>query len=298
MFSLATDAAPGRPNEDFVVATPDLAIVVDGAGVPMGGCRHGVAWYAQQLGARTLTALAGRPDLPLAEGLCEALAAVAASHAETCDLTDPGTPCAAVGILRIGAGVVDTLALSDVTVLVENRQGPQITCDLRIEEISGTEPDAVAGLLFNTPEHKAALTALVSNQTRTRNRDDGWWVAAADPEAAHHAIVNSYARADVHRLAIFSDGATRPVDQMGLYFWPDYLDLLDKLGPASLIAHVREIETADPDGARHPRTKRHDDATLASWCGSVINSSAARLSTPDLMWQTTSRRRPTADRHD
>jgi hypothetical protein len=265
VFSLATDAAPGRPNEDFVVATPDLAIVVDGAGVPMGGCHHGVAWYARQLGARTLTALAGRPDLALTVGLSEALAAVAASHADTCDLADPGTPCAAVGILRIGADTVDTLALSDVTVLVESKDGPQITCDLRIEEISGTEPGAVAGMLFDTAEHKAAIATLVATQTRTRNRADGWWVAAADPEAAHHAVVNSYPRSGARRLAIFSDGATRPADQMALYTWPEYLDLLDKLGPAALIAHVREIEAADPDGARHPRTKRHDDATLAYW---------------------------------
>jgi hypothetical protein len=88
----------------------------------------------------------------LTEGLFEALAAVAASHTETCDLTDPGTPRAAVGILR-GEETVDTLALSNVTVVVENKQGPQITCDHQIEEISGTEPDAVAGLLFNAPEH-------------------------------------------------------------------------------------------------------------------------------------------------
>ncbi|MEV0289217.1 MULTISPECIES: hypothetical protein [unclassified Kribbella] len=150
-----------------------------------------------------------------------------------------------------------------MTVLVESAEGPQITCDLRIEEISGTEPDAVAGMLFNTAEHKAAIAALVANQTRTRNRSDGWWVAAADPEAARHAVVDSYARSEVGRLAIFSDGATRPADQMDLYTWPEYLALLDKLCPAGLIAHVREIETADPDGARHPRTKRHDDATLA-----------------------------------
>ncbi|MGW6280795.1 hypothetical protein [Kribbella sp. NPDC055071] len=284
MFSLATDAAPGRPNEDFVVVTPDLAIVVDGAGVPMGGCRHGVAWYAQQLGAHTLRALAGHPDLSLRDGLHEALAAVAASHSDTCDLDDPGTPCAAVGILRVGADQVDTLALSDVTVLVESGEGPQVTCDLRIEEIAGTEPDAVAGLKFNTPEHKAALAELVSTQTRTRNRPDGWWVAAAEPEAACHALVNSYPRSGVRRLAIFSDGATRPVDQMGLYGWPEYLDLLDKVGPAKLIDHVREIEVADPDGERYPRTKRHDDATLASWCAPTVSAQAYRSG---LAWQAT-----------
>jgi hypothetical protein len=287
VFSLTTDAAPGRPNEDFVVATPDLAIVVDGAGVPMGGCHHGVAWYAQQLGARTLAALAGRPELPLSEGLYEGLAAVAASHADTCDLSDPGTPCAAVGILRISQDCVDTLSLSDVTVVVETAAGPQITCDLRIEEISGTEPAAVAGLRFNTPEHRAAIAALVANQTRTRNRTDGWWVAAADPQAALHAVVNSYSRREVQRMTILSDGATRPVDQMGLCSWTHYLDLLDKLGPAGLIAHVREIETADPDGARHPRTKRHDDATLATWRASTTTSAQPPASGSELAWQAT-----------
>jgi hypothetical protein len=54
---------------------------------------------------------------------------------------------------------------------------------------------------------------------------------------------------------------------LGLYKWPEYFDLLEKLGPSGLIAHVREVETAGPDGASHPRTKRHDDATLAAWCG-------------------------------
>src|SRR3712207_671924 len=65
LFALATDAAPGRPNEDFAVASTDLAVVVDGAGIPFGGCHHGVAWYAQQLGVHTLAALIGTPERPL-----------------------------------------------------------------------------------------------------------------------------------------------------------------------------------------------------------------------------------------
>lgn len=267
MFSLATDAAPGRPNEDFVIATPDLAIVVDGAGVPMGGCHHGVALYARQLGVRTMAALVGRPDLPLADGLAEGIRQVAALHADTCDLDHPGTPCAAVGILRIGEENVDALSLSDVTVVVDTVDGPQVTCDLAIEETCGTEPAALAGLRFNTPEHAAALARLVDRQTRTRNQDPGWWVAAANPEAAYRAKTASVPLGAVRRMAVFSDGATRPVDQMGLYDWPEYLDLLDKLTPQGLIAHVRSIEASDPDGERFPRTKRHDDATIAQCLG-------------------------------
>jgi hypothetical protein len=265
VFALATDAAPGRPNEDFVVATPDIAVIVDGAGIPYGGCKHGVAWYAQQLGLRTLSALIDTPGIPLAEGLAVGIATVANRHSATCDLTNPGTPCAAVGILRIGEYQVDTLALSDVSIVVDLDTGPEVTCDLSIEQISGTEPEAVAGSLFGSDAHRTALADLVARQTATRNRTDGWWVAAADPDAAQHAHTATYPRATMRRASAFSDGATRPVDQMRCYDWSAYLDLLDKLGPAGLIEHVRTIELADPDGARHPRTKRHDDATAAQF---------------------------------
>lgn len=266
MFSLATDAAPGRPNEDFAIATTDLAIVVDGAGVPLAGCRHGVAWYARQLGARTAAVLTGQPELSLADGLAQGIQAVADLHSDTCDLTDPSTPCAAIGILRVGTDRIDTLALSDAVVVVETADsGPQVTCDLAIERYSQPEPVALAGLLFDTAEHREALSRLVASQTRTRNRDDGWWVASNDPEAAYHALTHSYPRAQARRMAVCSDGATRPVDQMALYEWPAYLDLLDKVGPHGLIAHVRAIESDDPRGERFPRTKRHDDATVVQY---------------------------------
>lgn len=264
MFTIVTDGAPGRPNEDYVVVTPELAVVVDGAGIPFGGCSHGVAWYARQLATHTAAAVLAAADVHLRDGLAAGIQAVAALHVSTCDLTSLSTPCAAVGVLRIRDDVVDTLALSDVTVVVETSDGvPQITCDLAIEELAGTEPATLRNLAIGSANHSEALRALVERQTRTRNRHDGWWVAAADPAAAEHALTNTYARADVRRAAVLSDGATRPVDQMDLYKWPEYLDLLDELGPQELIEHVRRIERDDPDGTVYARTKMHDDATVA-----------------------------------
>ncbi|MFI7212967.1 hypothetical protein ACIBP4_00195 [Micromonospora maritima] len=144
-------------------------------------------------------------------------------------------------------------------------EGPEVTCDLSIEEISGTEPAAVAGMQFGIPEHANALAELVARQTATRNRPGGWWVAAADPNAAQYAQVASYPIDAMRRAAVLSDGATRPVDQMEIYGWPEYLDLMDKVGPAGLIANVRSVESNDPQGDRYPRTKRHDDASLAQF---------------------------------
>ena len=264
MFTIATHGAPGRPNEDYVVATPELAVIVDGAGIPFGGCSHGVAWYARHLATHTAAAVVAHAEISLRDGLAAGIAAVAALHSDTCDLTSASTPCAAVGILRIGDAAVDTLALSDVTVVVETAEGiPHITCDLAIEDLAGTEPDTLRNLQIGSPDHGAALRALVDRQTKTRNRDDGWWVAAADPAAAQHAVTNTYPRADVRRAAVLSDGATRPVDQMDLYKWPEYLNLLDELGPVGLIEHVRRIEREDPVGVVHARTKIHDDASVA-----------------------------------
>ena len=36
-------------------------------------------------------------------------------------------------------------------------------------------------------------------------------------------------------------------------------------GPAELLARVRAAEDADPDGARWPRSKLRDDATVLYW---------------------------------
>lgn len=265
LFSVVTSGAPGRPNEDFAITTNDSAIVIDGAGVPMGGCRHGVAWYARQLGTHTMLALTANPDDALQDSLAEGIRRVRDLHKGTCNLADAGTPCAAVGVLKIDDSRVRALSLSDVAIVLETDDGPDVTCDFGIEELCGAEHHVLAGMTFGTEEHKAALAQLVARQTRSRNQPDGWWVAAADPEAAYHAKTRELSRSAVGAMAVFSDGATRPVDQMDRYKWSEYMPMLAKLGPAGIIAVVRDLEKSDPDGARFPRTKRHDDATIAAY---------------------------------
>lgn len=267
VFAVATEPRADGTNEDFAVTAGDLAIVVDGAGVPAGieqGCRHGVAWYARHLALGIADALVDHLDTALADGLAQAIEAVNALHRDDCDLTCAGTPSAAVGILRLRPDAIDVLSLADVTIAVRGDQGVRTWVDLDIERICPPEPEALAGLRLGTPEHAAALAELVRSQQAVRNQPDGFWVAATDPAAAAHAVTSTFPRAGITRAAVLSDGATRPVDQMGLADWPDYLDLLAKLGPAGLISHVRAIEIDDPDGVRFSRTKRHDDATVIS----------------------------------
>ena len=267
MFNVATRPSP-RPdgrNEDFALVTNDFAIVVDGAGVPPGlelGCSHGTTWYAENLGAQMAAALVGRADLSLTDALATAITAVNALHVDTCDLSHEGTPSAAVGVVRWRPDEVDVLSLADVSVVLETAEELHVYCDLSIEQNCPPEPVALSGLRLGSPEHAVALAGLVEEQRAMRNREGGFWVAATLPAAAEHAVTATLPRAGIRRGAVLSDGATRPVDQMHIYEWAPYLDLLDKLGPVGLIQHVREIENGDPAGSRYARTKQHDDATV------------------------------------
>jgi hypothetical protein len=223
VFSLATDAAPGRPNEDFVLATTDLVIVVDGAG-PGDDCAHGVPWYARQLAAQTMSALVDDPSLPLANGLARGIHAVARLHVYSCDLSSEKTPHAAVGILRVGPESVDTLVLAGCAVVVDTDAGPQVT--------SNRAADAPVA---------AADPAVVE----------------------HGALCNSYPRTWVTRAAVLSDGASWLVEAAPGYSWPRYLDLLDSVGPTGLIGHLRSVEASDPECRLYPRAVPRDDASLA-----------------------------------
>ena len=225
MFALATDAAPGRPNQDFALATTDIAVVVDGeAPGDDGDCSHGAAWFARQLGTHVLLALADEPQLPLTEALGRAVRAVGRLHIYTCDLSSERTPSATIGILRLTEDRVDVLALGDCAVVVDTDAGPQVTRD-------AAEDDA--------------------------RRVGG------DPQVAQLAVTNSYPKAWVRRVAALSRGAAWPAGGTGpaAYGWSDYLDLLDKIGAGSLIATSRSwweaghrppglpVEAAGPDDA-------------------------------------------------
>jgi hypothetical protein len=96
---------------------------------------------------------------------------------------------------------------------------------------------------------------------RTRNRPGGYWVAAADPQAASQAVTGTLPSKRLQRAVLLSDGASRLVDLFELATWEELLALLDESGPDELLRQVRAAEAVDPEGRQWPRTKRSDDAT-------------------------------------
>jgi hypothetical protein len=89
--------------------------------------------------------------------------------------------------------------------------------------------------------------------------------AMADPAAALAARTGTLGLAGLRGVALLSDGATRITDRYGLQPWPATLRVIRDHGPAELIRQVRAAEDSDPEGARWPRGKIRDDATVIYW---------------------------------
>ncbi|MFE1266468.1 hypothetical protein [Streptomyces sp. NPDC058758] len=262
---VAIDTEPGgsAPNEDWVAATPSLAIVLDGvstAGLDT-GCRHGVPWYVSRLGSRLVAALADS-DESLPTGLAVALERVAALHPEG-DLADPGTPSATVAVLRQREECFDHLVPADSPIILECAQDFTVITDLRVDDVLPELRAEVEQHETHTEEHREALRRFVTAQRQTRNTPGGYWVAAGSPAAAAHAIVGSTPAEVVRSAAVLSDGTSRLVTEYGMATWPEVFATLRTGGPRALISHVRKVEATDPTGRRWPRYKSGDDASVA-----------------------------------
>jgi len=265
--SLASRRSPDATNnEDFIAATAGVVVVVDGASVPSGlatGCVHGTAWFARRLGVLLLGLLSTQADHSPGDSLAQAISDVATMHADTCDLSHPGSPSATVAILREQPETIDYLVLGDTTVLLEEPAGIRVVTDDRLENVASVQHGAMHQHATGSADHDRSFAELVTEQRRHRNHPNGFWVASTDPAAAQHALTDTAPRAGLHRAAVLSDGATRLVDRFSLLDWPSFLDSLAEQGPDAIIDQVRAAESRYPEGHRWPRGKRHDDASAA-----------------------------------
>lgn len=267
--TFATEPAqPGRDNEDFVGATADAVVLLDGATAPAGiasPCSHSVRWYSYTLGS-TLLAELTQSTAPLPELLAQGIKRVTSLHDFTCDLSRGDSPSATVVMLRRTADRLDWLVLCDsVLILDTGTAEPTVICDDRLDRIAMPTRERLRALPADSPEHAEALREHAKAVSEYRNRDGGFWVASTDPLVAEQALTGTVPAGTVRAAALLSDGASRLVDCFHLATWRNVLDILHRYGPADLIRRVREAEHTDPHGRRWPRGKTYDDATAAYW---------------------------------
>lgn len=266
---------PGRPNEDFAsAALPSSGqggglVVLDGVTPPSEdvGCAHGVPWFTARLGGAMLELAGSRRDLTLAECLSSAISRTAEAHDSICDLSHKRTPQTTIVAARWDEEHVEHLVLSDSVLLMEHSDGTVTAVrDSRLDELPAHAVglrSRVRSLPEGTPERAAARKEFVRAVEALRNAPDGtgFYTAATDPSVASLAVTGTSRRSEVHALLALTDGATRWTETFRLGDWAQLLALVRKEGTSALVARVREAELADPEGAAHPRGKRHDDAS-------------------------------------
>ncbi|MCX5051010.1 MULTISPECIES: protein phosphatase 2C domain-containing protein [unclassified Streptomyces] len=243
-----------RPNEDFAaVALPasgqgGALVVLDGVTPPRDetGCLHSVPWYVARLGGALTELTVSLPDVPLPQTLSRAIARTAEAHADTCDLSHPRTPQATVVVARWGLETVEYLVLSDSALLLESSEG----------SVTAVLDDRLSRL----PRTALATDALVDSTIR--NKEGGFFTAAADPSVAERAVTGALPRGEVRALAALTDGATRWVEKFREGDWSDCLRFVRKEGAGALVERVRTLETADTERVFLRRSKTHDDATV------------------------------------
>ncbi|MFF2366330.1 protein phosphatase 2C domain-containing protein [Streptomyces sp. NPDC058122] len=246
---------PDRPNEDFAsVGLPASGqggslVVLDGVTPPRGddGCLHSVPWFCARLGGALTELSVSQGDLPLPEALSRAIRRVADAHADTCDLSHPRTPQATVVLARWSASQVEYLILSDSALLVESPAG----------EVTVLLDDRLSRL------PRASLVSDAVADSTVRNKEGGFFTAAADPSVASRAVTGTLPRSSVRALTALTDGATRWVERFHAGDWSELFALVREEGSASLVERVRRLERADATerpGSR--RGKAYDDATV------------------------------------
>lgn len=262
----SSPGTPGRPNEDWLGATPDVVVVLDGVSAPRNdtGCRHGTPWFVRGLGSHIL-AQASDPEQTLPEVLGVAISAVAMRHRDTCDLAHPGTPSAAVALVRQTSHVVEYFVLADTVVLVDTAQGLTVVTDPRVEDVVQDERATALSHPIGTDAHTHALQAMIEKQRLLRNQPGGYWVAQNDPVAAEHAVTGTVPIDTVRGGAALSDGVGRLVDLFGKESWDSLYASMHRDGVVTIVEQVRELEQGDPDGLIWPRYKTSDDATAMLW---------------------------------
>lgn len=246
---------PARPNEDYAsVAVPASGqggslVVLDGVTPPAtdDGCLHSVPWFTARLGGALAELSASRRDMTLRDILAAAIARTAEVHGATCDLSHPRTPQATVVLVRWDADQVEHLVLSDSALLVE-------------------APDGTVTPLLDDRLDRVPRTSLVSDEVAdatVRNKEGGFFTAAADPAVASRALTGTLPRSGVQALAAMTDGVTRWVEKFHEGDWTDLFALVRKEGAQAVVARVRSLEDADKETRTYlRRSKTHDDATL------------------------------------
>jgi len=249
-------------GQDRVHMAPNVVVVLDGASaftpVPVNA-----GTYADELGSRITAHLTDQPTTDLVDVLASAIAGAR----DRLELSPGKSPSSTVSIVRVGDDHVDVLVLGDSPIIVGRiDQAPEVIVDDRLSRMPNPH-DAGYRRRLSTghgydKQHRLTVGKMQAVQLSQRNRAEGYFIAEADPNAAAQAISRRYTRHRIGWAILATDGAADLLRHLGLANWPAIA--ADPTQASRLLRRASAWEAyTDPDGRQLPRTKRHDDKTLA-----------------------------------
>jgi hypothetical protein len=272
--------APGsKINEDAYGTWPDAqapqaAWVLDGVtGINDRALLPGptdAAWFVARV-QETLPALlatAGdRPAPELIAQLCNTLTI----RQDAAWISPDGaagheTPAASFVLCRQLGASMEIARLGDCLVLLEWTDGHvQLLDD---PALAAVEADLKARILhlrtkrvLDPAATLAAMMPVLRDIRRRRNVAGGYGVLTADRNCLDLLQVDRFPAGDLRGILLVSDGYYRLVDVYGAMSDAELLRYTVESGAEKMLAELRAIEAADPQGELHPRLKMADDAT-------------------------------------
>ncbi|SNR93512.1 hypothetical protein SAMN06265360_1374 [Haloechinothrix alba] len=257
---IATAQVPPIGESDDKIFTTDHAVIVlDGASafVPV---ELPASTYADRLGRELRQQLTAEPRADLAEVLYTAIEATAHEF----DLRPGESPSSTVAIARARARWLDVLVLGDTDVITPGHAVKDVRIDaLDLAPRRRYRERLAAGTGYDD-EHRRLLRELQHEQAKHRNREGGYWIAEAAPEAAKHALTEQLPASETPWAILVTDGAYEVMEHLDLDDWPQLAEAMS----SELEATLRRCHTweqhEDPDARSLPRAKRHDDKSIAT----------------------------------
>jgi hypothetical protein len=262
----ATRQGSGRTNQDHIVITDRTVAVLDGATswLPQDPSQDG-GWYARTLGEQLAHRLDSEAALP------DIVRSAITVLRDRYGLRRGESPESTVTIARWDTDAVEVYVLSDSPAVIYDEHGRYtVVRDDRLESVGAAHRTVYREHLRAGHGYDHALHDLIAqvqlDERAARNTADGYWIAEADPDAADHAVTKRIPHVDIDAVLLLTDGASAAVDEYRQPpDWTAVRTALDLHGIQRFLDAIHALEETDPNGHRWPRSKPHDDKTLAYW---------------------------------
>jgi hypothetical protein len=264
-------------NADWLGASPDLAVLLDGA-APLGkqrvsGFENDAIWLVRRFVEVFVEActgsLGGSSVLDRIEGTRRQLEAEYRSSCERAGFIPEETPFACLGVAHEAEGKLELFNMGDLSLLIQREDGSvESFGENAVRELDRQALEFLKAQIAAGPDSHDARVAQVwahvlANRT-LRNVLPGYDVLDVDTPCRNRVQTRSVAGTGNVRLLMMSDGFYRLVDTYQRYSDESLLQAVETRGLKALLLELRAIEAEDANCVRYPRFKRCDDAT-ALW---------------------------------